>query len=107
MSKIQNQLVTVWGDMTADRAADQYPTVTLCPDCLSGHEVVSKEGESQDDCDDCGAESLVGLDNVSVTFPADNSTDVFCPKCLSDQADFDPKSAEESEENCSECGAES
>lgn len=53
----KNVSVVVWGDMSADRAADNYPTMTLCPDCLGNHEIVSEEGPSSDDCDDCGEES--------------------------------------------------
>lgn len=36
---------TVYGDMAADSAADQYPVVTLCDDCVN--EDKQKKGDSQ------------------------------------------------------------
>ena len=41
---------TVWGDMSADSAADQYPMVSVCDDCVAAHAgkedslIVSVEG---------------------------------------------------------------
>lgn len=62
------QTCTVYGDMSADRAADQYPTVTLCDDCVEADG--KKKGNSQivtsggaydssfgDSCEWCGAEA--------------------------------------------------
>ena len=57
MSELTNISAVVWGDMSADSAADNYPTKTLCPDCLGDYEVVTEEGPSSEDCEDCGAES--------------------------------------------------
>ncbi len=43
MSELKNISAVVWGDMSADSAADNYPTKTLCPDCLGDYEVVTEE----------------------------------------------------------------
>lgn len=32
----------VWGDMSADRASDQYPTVNVCDECIAA------DAESED-----------------------------------------------------------
>jgi hypothetical protein len=36
---------TVYGDMAADSAADQYPAVTLCDDCVEADKL--KKADSQ------------------------------------------------------------
>ena len=62
----------IYGDMSADSAADQYPTVNLCDDCVTAdasqgenHQIVSKEGYDPDlgDCEWCGttAEDEAGV----------------------------------------------
>ncbi|MBN8735890.1 MAG: hypothetical protein J0H27_06445 [Xanthomonadales bacterium] len=33
----------IWGDLAADRAADQYPTVPVCADCISADQNTSGE----------------------------------------------------------------
>lgn len=65
MSEMKNISAVVWGDMSADSAADNYPTKTLCPECLSGYEIVAEEGASAEDCEDCGAESSEQSDEDS------------------------------------------
>ncbi|MFV3292398.1 hypothetical protein ACNFBR_27165 [Pseudomonas sp. NY11955] len=54
---------TVYGDMQADSAAEQYPTVPLCDDCVSedsqagpDHKIVSQQRYNPafgDTCDWC------------------------------------------------------
>jgi hypothetical protein len=58
---------TVYGDMAADSAADQYPTVTLCDDCVEADklkkadsQIVSTEAYDPDygeSCEWCGVEA--------------------------------------------------
>lgn len=36
----------VWGDMSADRASDQYPSVTVCDDCAEVHSVGSEDQDA-------------------------------------------------------------
>jgi hypothetical protein len=31
------KLCTLWGDMSADRASDQYPQANVCDDCINNH----------------------------------------------------------------------
>ncbi|MNO70124.1 hypothetical protein D3C76_609960 [compost metagenome] len=55
---------TVYGDMQADSAADQYPTVPLCDGCVAednnagpDHQIVSQQGYDPaygDACEWCG-----------------------------------------------------
>jgi hypothetical protein len=55
---------TIIGDMTADSAADQYPTVILCDDCAEARDtgdedstimsIESIEADDDDECHDCG-----------------------------------------------------
>lgn len=58
----------VYGDMQADSAADQYPTVNLCDDCVEEDQkagenarIVTVEGAGDpdlgDSCEWCGAEA--------------------------------------------------
>lgn len=56
---------TVYGDMSADSAADQYPTVTLCDECVADarkqidSQIVSVEGYDSaygDTCEWCDKE---------------------------------------------------
>ena len=47
----------VWGDMTANKSSDVYPTKNLCTDCASSYEIVSEESPMGDTCEDCGCES--------------------------------------------------
>lgn len=35
----------VWGDMSSDRASEQYPSITVCDDCLAADQ--SSDEESQ------------------------------------------------------------
>lgn len=35
----------IFGDLTSDRTSEQYPTVTLCEECIRGDK--AKKGESQ------------------------------------------------------------
>ena len=35
----------VWGDMTADSAADQYPTVAVCEDCIKEQELRGQDNQ--------------------------------------------------------------
>jgi len=54
----------IWGDLSADRADDQYPTVTVCNDCVEAHSrgedaaIVAVVGEYDeaygDECHFCG-----------------------------------------------------
>lgn len=57
----------VWGDMTADSAADQYPQANVCPECVAEQEaamednqIVAVEGDFDSalgpECYFCGAE---------------------------------------------------
>lgn len=58
---------TVYGDMSADRAADQYPTVTLCDDCVeadgnkqANSQIVTTDNYDSDfgeSCEWCGVEA--------------------------------------------------
>ena len=59
---------TVQGDMTADSAGDQYPTIPLCDDCIEADSkaegdarIVAIEGERAAGepgiCEWCGAEA--------------------------------------------------
>lgn len=54
---MSNRDYTVWGDMTSDKSSENYPTMTLCEDCVGGYEIVTDEGPSNEDCEDCGAEN--------------------------------------------------
>ena len=58
---------TVYGEMSADSAADQYPTVNLCNECVDADasakedaQIVSIEGDYDpglgDSCEWCGVE---------------------------------------------------
>lgn len=38
MENLEFKLCTIWGDMMADRAADQYPQEPLCTDCIAAEE---------------------------------------------------------------------
>lgn len=38
MSKLEFKLCTIWGDMTADSAADQYPQEPVCTNCITAEE---------------------------------------------------------------------
>lgn len=31
------QLCTLWGDMSADGASDQYPQANVCNECINNH----------------------------------------------------------------------
>ena len=42
MSATELKMCMVWGDMSADSAADQYPEVPVCTDCIAAEE---KSGE--------------------------------------------------------------
>ena len=53
----------IYGDMQADRAGEQYPTVNLCDDCVAedaaqgeNHQIVSQAGYDPDlgACHGCG-----------------------------------------------------
>ena len=56
----------VFGDLGADSTSDQYPTITLCDDCIAedrklkdDSQVVSIDGDASTDdgpCEWCGAE---------------------------------------------------
>ena len=35
----------VWGDMGADRTADQYPTVAVCEDCIKEQESSGEDNQ--------------------------------------------------------------
>ncbi|WP_287595750.1 hypothetical protein [Thermomonas sp.] len=35
----------VWGDMSADRTADQYPTVAVCEDCIKAQEQSGEDNQ--------------------------------------------------------------
>ncbi len=48
---------TIWGDMTSDRASENYPEVPVCEDCIEAYKgqeetIVSINGECADD-DQC------------------------------------------------------
>lgn len=55
---------TVYGDMQADSAAEQYPTVPLCDSCVADdakagadHQIVTQQGYDEnygDTCEWCG-----------------------------------------------------
>lgn len=61
------QRAVIFGDLSSDLASDQYPTVTLCEECIArdearkeDHQIVSLDREAnQDDgpCEWCDAES--------------------------------------------------
>lgn len=34
---------TVWGDMSSDRASEQYPSVIVCDDCVSAEQSSGEE----------------------------------------------------------------
>jgi hypothetical protein len=42
MSSIKLRTCVVWGDLAADSAADQYPEVPVCEDCIQAEQ---KSGE--------------------------------------------------------------
>ncbi len=54
----------IWGDMSSDRASEQYPSVTVCDDCVSAEQssgedskiVTVSEYDSSlgDACEFCG-----------------------------------------------------
>ncbi|MBM2884892.1 hypothetical protein JFK97_10885 [Chromobacterium phragmitis] len=58
------KLCTVWGEMSSDSAADQYPTVNVCDDCFKADDgdedsqIVSHEGKYDpaygEECHFCG-----------------------------------------------------
>jgi hypothetical protein len=57
----------IWGDMSSDRASEQYPSVTVCNDCVSAEQSSGEESQivtvSQydsnlgDACEFCGKTS--------------------------------------------------
>ncbi|SFU15537.1 hypothetical protein SAMN05444141_11145 [Pseudovibrio denitrificans] len=53
--------VVVFGDLSSDRASEQYPTITICPECFEANEhaeddpIVSVDGVGQGACEWCGA----------------------------------------------------
>lgn len=51
-----NQNYVVWGDLTSDKSSENYPTMTLCEDCVEEFEVVTVEGPTSDPCEECGHE---------------------------------------------------
>lgn len=54
----------VYGDLMSDRAAEQYPTITLCDDCIEDDrktgetgQILFVQGESEEcECDWCARE---------------------------------------------------
>lgn len=36
----------IWGDMSADRVGDQYPTVAVCDDCAEAHSKGDEDNEA-------------------------------------------------------------
>lgn len=53
---VTNKSYVVFGDMSADRASENYPTRTLCDECVAGYEVVAVNGPEDEPCEDCGDE---------------------------------------------------
>lgn len=51
-----NKRYTVWGDLSSEKSGENYPTKTLCDDCVGNYEVVSTEGPSDEPCEECGDE---------------------------------------------------
>jgi hypothetical protein len=57
----------VYGDMSSDSTSENYPTITLCEDCIAkdaarkeDSQVVSIDGEAEPEdgpCEWCGAET--------------------------------------------------
>ncbi len=58
---MMNKQYVVYGDLTSDKSSDNYPTMTLCYECVASHEVVAEEGESSDPCEECGHEAHENL----------------------------------------------
>lgn len=38
MSKLQMKSCTLWGDMSSDRASEQYPEEAVCVDCIASEQ---------------------------------------------------------------------
>lgn len=51
-----NTSYVVHGNMAAEKSSEAYPTKTLCDDCVSDYEVLTKEGPSNEPCEDCGSD---------------------------------------------------
>lgn len=43
MGNLEFRFCTIWGDMMADRAADQYPQEPVCTDCIAAEEAKGKD----------------------------------------------------------------
>lgn len=57
-----NRNYVVWGDLSSEKSSENYPTMTLCDDCVEEYEVVSDEGPTSDPCESCGHEDDEGED---------------------------------------------
>lgn len=66
------KICTIWGDMSSDRVGEQYPSVTVCDDCVS-------------------AERSSGEDSQIVTIseydPSLGDTCEFCGKTAEEEAE--------------------
>jgi len=58
----------VWGDMSADSASDQYPTVTVCDECVVSHSESSEDHDAE----------IVSIDSSGPMFSGDEC--YFCGK---------------------------
>lgn len=101
----------VYGDMSSDSAGDNYPLVVLCPDCVDEDRVITENGSSTEDCEECGTESRIDFENRCFTNAKTKQSQILCASCLQDEQDngvvFEHDTVEDSTENCEICEAES
>lgn len=62
----------IWGDMSSDRASEQYPSVTVCDDCVSAEQSSGEESQ---------------IVTVSEYDPTLGDTCEFCEKTAEEEAE--------------------
>lgn len=72
----------IWGDLSSDRASEQYPTVTLCDECV--------------DAEEAGEESQIVT--VGEYDPSFGDTCEFCDKTEEEESGAKESEEEESED---------
>lgn len=61
----------IYGDMTADKSSDAYPTAPVCDECVKADRELGEESQ---------------IVSVSAHDPSDGDTCAFCDKTLEDEA---------------------
>jgi hypothetical protein len=54
MTKNTNRQYVVEGNLAAEKSSEAHPTKVLCDECAANYTILTNEGPSSEDCEDCG-----------------------------------------------------